>query len=508
MGRGMKPHSTKVTAPTISGAPGVSAVSSSSKPQKVIGFYSDKDGKPWREFSNFYRHSRPYEFVLPACARREAFPGSVWCHFAEKAIMATKAAMMGDREIFEEISRALDPKSCKALGRGVRNFRQELWDEHLEEIAFEVVKQKFSAEKGLRELLLSTGDAILAEAAPNDSIWGIGLSSSDERVKDPSAWLGRNVLGYALMRARDHLSGGTAAISSASSARTSSAADADRTPADRKASSFAMASSSAAGSTGSGLAVAEGEPEGGALLASSANGAAQALTIAPTEVQAAKQRRWAPGAPLSAFDAFAVLDFEATCDEPRQPQPQEIIELPMVLVDARSGMAVAEFRTYVRPVRHPRLTHFCTELTGIQQSDVDGAPAWHEALTQAQEWLEAELRDRRWSDCVFVTCGDWDLNKMMPQQCATSGMHIPQGFRRWINIKQVFFKATGRKGSGMPSMLQELKMPLQGRHHSGLDDCRNIARILARLLELGGPLSEADLSEGPVSAGAPARRRG
>jgi len=184
------------------------------KSKKVIGFYSDRPGHQFREFSNFFRHARPFNFTLPTFAWREGFPTSVWCSFSEKAIMATKAALMGDLEIFGEIDKADDPKSCKALGRGVRNFNDKLWQRHLEQIAFEVVRQKFESDRELRELLLSTGDKILAEAAPNDCIWGIGLPRSDPRVNDPEQWCGRNILGKALMRARDHLRGHSSAASS------------------------------------------------------------------------------------------------------------------------------------------------------------------------------------------------------------------------------------------------------------------------------------------------------
>lgn len=58
-----------------------------------------------------------------------------------------------------------------------------------------------------KTVLLPTGDKVLAEAAPNDCIWGIGLSAKDARVQDPSQWQGRNELGIALMRAREHLRG-------------------------------------------------------------------------------------------------------------------------------------------------------------------------------------------------------------------------------------------------------------------------------------------------------------
>merc|ERR1719221_1943838 len=114
---------------------------------------------------------------------------------------------MNDHEIFHEIVSSTDPKSCKALGRGVRKFDDELWKFHLKDVAFEVVRQKFNSEPMLRRLLLSTNQAILAEAAPNDCVWGIGLSLKDPRAKCPEQWVGQNILGYALMRARVSLRG-------------------------------------------------------------------------------------------------------------------------------------------------------------------------------------------------------------------------------------------------------------------------------------------------------------
>jgi ribA/ribD-fused uncharacterized protein len=171
----------------------------------LICFYGHGHDALFREFSNFYIHSHPFEFILPDFAQRANFPKSVWCEFSEKAIMCTKAALMNDRETFLEIERAEKQAKAKSLGRQVKNFDEKLWQHYLEDLAFEVEKQKFASAKFLRELLLSTGDAVLVEAAPNDRIWGIGLKGSDERVIDQSQWQGRNVLGYALMRAREYL---------------------------------------------------------------------------------------------------------------------------------------------------------------------------------------------------------------------------------------------------------------------------------------------------------------
>lgn len=55
----------------------------------------------------------------------------------------------------------------------------------------------------LHQFLKNTGSHILVEASPVDKIWGIGLAHDDERAKDPNAWLGLNLLGFALMQVRD-----------------------------------------------------------------------------------------------------------------------------------------------------------------------------------------------------------------------------------------------------------------------------------------------------------------
>ena len=38
---------------------------------------------------------------------------------------------------------------------------------------------------------------------------------------------------------------------------------------------------------------------------------------------------------------------------------------------------------------------------------------------------------------------------------------------------------------GMAQMLAELDLELEGHHHSGIDDCRNLARIVARMASDG-----------------------
>ena len=56
---------------------------------------------------------------------------------------------------------------------------------------------------------------------------------------------------------------------------------------------------------------------------------------------------------------------------------------------------------------------------------------------------------------------------------------------RFINIKYIFQSITGTKAKGLMSMLTHFGMEFQGRHHSGIDDCRNILAILRELNNRG-----------------------
>jgi inhibitor of KinA sporulation pathway (predicted exonuclease) len=181
-----------------------------------------------------------------------------------------------------------------------------------------------------------------------------------------------------------------------------------------------------------------------------------------------------------------VLDFEATCSDGMAPTPQEIIEFPSVLINLENLEVEDEFESFVRPVHHPKLTSFCTDLTSIRQEDVDAAEPFSLVFKRHQSWLRK--RNLSASNALMVTCGDWDLRTMLPTQCrATSPAteNLPPIYCSWLNIKKLFAETTRRKGGGMKSMLSKLDLSLEGRHHRGIDDCRNIGRILTNLLRRG-----------------------
>ena len=124
---------------------------------------------------------------------------------AEHYMMAGKARLFGDHEIEARILASADPREAKSLGRKVRNFEAARWEQSCVGIVVDGNVAKFTQHPKLRAFLLGTGEQILVEASPLDTIWGIGLGKDNPLARDPQRWRGSNLLGFALMDVRAKL---------------------------------------------------------------------------------------------------------------------------------------------------------------------------------------------------------------------------------------------------------------------------------------------------------------
>ncbi|EGC35419.1 hypothetical protein DICPUDRAFT_33426 [Dictyostelium purpureum] len=192
------------------------------------------------------------------------------------------------------------------------------------------------------------------------------------------------------------------------------------------------------------------------------------------------------------FKYLIVLDFEATCEKDQKFPNQEIIEFPSVIVNTETLEIVSTFREYCKPLIVPKLTAFCTELTGIKQETVDNADLFPNVLKRHYQWLEESLpgvivNGQIINDQIcFVTCGDWDLRQCLQKQLKLcNNIPTPNYFKKWINIKLQFTDFYSKPSYGMTNMLRELNLELEGRHHCGLSDSLNIARIVKKMLAAG-----------------------
>lgn len=124
---------------------------------------------------------------------------------AEHWMMAKKAVLFKDDEIFNKILKAKSAAEAKKLGREVRNYNDKIWLDNRYEIVKEGNFHKFGQNVNLKEFLINTGERILVEASPVDAIWGIGMASDHKDINVPEKWRGLNLLGFCLMEVRDEL---------------------------------------------------------------------------------------------------------------------------------------------------------------------------------------------------------------------------------------------------------------------------------------------------------------
>src|SRR6185369_485921 len=87
---------------------------------------------------------------------------------------------------------------------------------------------------------------------------------------------------------------------------------------------------------------------------------------------------------------FVILDLEATCWQGNaMDRRSEIIELAAFRINGY-GEWIDNFQSFIRPVDHPRLSAYCTELTTITQEQVNKAKTFNHVFQSFQEWLEQE----------------------------------------------------------------------------------------------------------------------
>jgi 3'-5' exoribonuclease 1 len=173
---------------------------------------------------------------------------------------------------------------------------------------------------------------------------------------------------------------------------------------------------------------------------------------------------------------YIIFDLEATCwaKEEAKDKQSEVIEIGAVKLDDNLNV-VSEFQTFVKPSLNPILSEFCTNLTSIKQVEVDLAPTSKEALTKFYNWLSDNGKSKYW----LCSWGFYD-KKMLNRQCQMN--YMATGWLKWhISIKHQYAEINGITPTGMKGILDSLGIELEGTHHRGIDDARNITKIFIKV---------------------------
>lgn len=154
----------------------------------------------------------------------------------------------------------------------------------------------------------------------------------------------------------------------------------------------------------------------------------------------------------------------------------EIIEIGAVIADGKTFCPIDEFQIFVRPVRHPVLTEFCHELTGIEQLDVDATCRFSEALACLTDWMTG------FPDAVFCSWGEYD-RRQFERDCKFHNVAWPFGSQH-VNLKTRYAERFQlKRGEGFGEALRKCGLTFEGRPHRGIDDARNIVRLMPSIFD-------------------------
>lgn len=185
------------------------------------------------------------------------------------------------------------------------------------------------------------------------------------------------------------------------------------------------------------------------------------------------------------------VDLEATCDEIMpgtqassrqlsiQPKDMEIIEIGVIVLDRLSNLSMtAEFSRLVRPTSHPTLTRFCTSLTGIKQIDVDRAITFPTVNNELNAFLEPYLID----GAVWCSWGRYDADQLRQDSTRLEITSLLTELEH-LEVDEFYSRAFGIPAPCLKEATESMGIAWHGAYHRASDDARNLARLLAKLLD-------------------------
>jgi len=174
---------------------------------------------------------------------------------------------------------------------------------------------------------------------------------------------------------------------------------------------------------------------------------------------------------------YIVLDLEATCWLGRPPKGvNEIIEIGAVKLNPYGEM-IGQFSRLVKPKVNPRISGFCSRLTGIKQPQLDLADSFGKVIQDFRDWITEDngeyllgswgSNDRGflWSDCkLHKVDTDW--------------------LEPFIDIREQYVRITkSLKKSNLKYIVEKEGFEFEGKEHSAYTDAYNTAKIFIKYID-------------------------
>ena len=171
---------------------------------------------------------------------------------------------------------------------------------------------------------------------------------------------------------------------------------------------------------------------------------------------------------------YIILDLEATCWKNKHGK-NEIIEIGAVKFD-HQFKKVDEFCQFIKPIINPQLSDFCKELTTITQVEIDGSENYPTVIEKFKKWINTD------ESYILCSWGFYDKNQFEKDD-KLHGL-TSDWVQNHISLKHQYAEINQlSRPMGMGGALKNEKLPLDGTHHRGIDDARNIAKIFLAYAE-------------------------
>ncbi|MEM8525610.1 MAG: 3'-5' exonuclease [Bacteroidota bacterium] len=171
---------------------------------------------------------------------------------------------------------------------------------------------------------------------------------------------------------------------------------------------------------------------------------------------------------------YIIFDLEATCwqGSPRS-KTQETIEIGAFLLNAY-GELQGSYNRFIRPILNPYLSSYCTELTTIEQEQVDRAQKFPKVIEEFQDW--AEIFEE---DYMLCSWGQFDQTLLIAD-CRLHDIE-EDWLENHINLKAQYreIKRLSRP-RGLKWAVEKEGFDFDGTHHRAIDDADNLVKVFLK----------------------------
>ena len=190
---------------------------------------------------------------------------------------------------------------------------------------------------------------------------------------------------------------------------------------------------------------------------------------------------------------FGILDLEMTCDgrqedtkfidDGRMPHSErEIISVGFIIVDDNYELKKI-YKTFVKPAHCARLTDYCKNLTGINQSDVDGGKKCNDAF----QYIKKFCFKYRVEKIITFGNGDKTAIKSSAKFCKKAKEPVKNLYiisSKIVDVRPKIFEILNlnnkEKGLGLLKVAESLKINCN-KNHNALNDVLLLREICKKI---------------------------